>query len=229
MNRLLRAAVMAAGLVFASNSVVANVFKLEKTSVILNESDGEVAFSVKNTGDEPILLISRVDDLPGRALAERVLVSPSITRVEPGDTQAIRFSLKPGVTMTEEALIKASFESIGQAPDSQVKMPLRQEIGFLIHPKSVPVVPEPWADLRWHVEGNELVIANSGKHVVRLAPQVKLIPSLDVVPTAQFYIRPGETLRKPLPDTARSVEAIEIAPMSRYAFALPSVRLPAAD
>lgn len=67
-------------------------------------------------------------------------------------------------------------------------MPIRQEVGFLIQPSAVPQIRMPWQTLVFSISGNNLVIKNPGKHVVRLGPQIILVPSNEVVALGNPYI-----------------------------------------
>lgn len=221
MKRLLCACLLAIGGIVGSSATLANTFKLQSAGIILNEAEGEAIFNVQNTGQAPILLLSTLENLKDDDTADRILVSPPVTRIEPGDTQMVRFTLKQGEPLGEERLVKAAFEGVPQGEDNQLRVTVRQEIGFLVQPKRVAVVARPWDDLRWKVEGNELVVSNPGKHIVRLGPQVQVHPSGDYAQQGQMYVRPGETLRTKLPEGTTAVDKVTIVPLSRYGFAMP--------
>ncbi len=75
-------------------------FQLETMTVILDASDGRKVFSVKNMSKEPILLSTKVEDIPGDLpIAKDILVSPPIIRIEPEESQQINFVLKKGVSI----------------------------------------------------------------------------------------------------------------------------------
>src|ERR1700744_4855694 len=80
----------------------ASSFTLESTTVVLDEREGQVAFNVKNDGDTPLLLVSKVDNLDDSNLAGRILISPPITRVDPGQSQQVNYSLKKGAPIDHE-------------------------------------------------------------------------------------------------------------------------------
>ncbi|EMR7658957.1 fimbria/pilus periplasmic chaperone, partial [Yersinia enterocolitica] len=152
-------------------------FKLESTTVILKENDGRTSFTIENTSANPILLVTKLVDLDGKNLSKQILISPPVTRIDAGQSQQVNFVLKKGTALDSEVLLKASFEGVEQVPGNATVMPIRQEIGFLIQPNSVPQIKTPWQELVLSTSGNNLMIKNPSKHVVRLGPQVILVPS----------------------------------------------------
>lgn len=198
-------------------------FKLESTGIILSESDGRVSFNIQNTSSEPLLLVTKLIDLDNSNLSKQILISPPITRIDAGQSQQVNFVLKKTAPLTHEVLLKASFEGVSQAPDNSAKMPIRQDIGFIVQPSSVAQNKTPWAELKLSVAGQQLVISNPGKHVVRLAPQFILQPVNKVVALDQYYLQAGETKQIAITGVPTSVT---ITPLSRYGFKLQEVTLP---
>lgn len=203
-------------------SAQANSFRLQSNTIVLDEATGQATLSVKNESTEPLLLVSELKDLPGDDLASRFLVSPPVTRIDPGNTQLVRFRLKKGKPLDREWLLKASFEGVPPRKTGGARLAVRQEIGFVVQPKRLRPNAQPWRALYWRREGTELVLHNPGDHVVRLAPQMTLLPSGKAVTLNQLYVRAGETVRSPLPEDAGDIAALRITPFSRQAYALPS-------
>jgi fimbrial chaperone protein len=201
----------------AVSPAMASTFRLQSTTVILDERDGRSSFSVTNTGNEPILLLTKVEDLVDEKFAGNILITPAVTRIDPGQSQIVNFSLKKGVSSDRERMLKASFEGVTQKAESGMKMPLRQQIGFIVQPKSVPVVPKPWEDLRITQQGQQIELSNTGKHVVRLGPALTLQPSGKVVPLPAAYIMPGESVTTAAEDLP-AVNEVKITPLSRFGF-----------
>ncbi|WP_145482927.1 fimbria/pilus chaperone family protein [Yersinia aldovae] len=201
-------------------------FKLESTSVILKESEGRTSFTIDNTSGNPILLVTKVVDLDGNALSKQILISPPVTRIEAGQSQQVNFVLKKGTVLDTEVLLKASFEGVEQVQGNATVMPIRQEIGFLIQPNAVPQIKTPWQELVFSVSGNNLTIKNPSKHVVRLGPQVILVPGNEVVALGNPYILPGVSKQFPIKSSPSSVN---VTPLSRYGFVQAEVAMPVTD
>jgi fimbrial chaperone protein len=219
-----RAALIAAS-AFAASHAVAATFTLESTTVVLDERDGRTAFNVKNDGDQPLLLVSKLDNLDDSNLAGQILISPPITRIDPGQSQQVNYLLKKGPPLDREVMLKASFEGVTQkTSESATVMPIRQEIGFLIQPSAVPKVSAPWEDLKLSVDGQNLVLDNPGKHVIRLSRTLTLMPGRQTVNLDHAWLMPGEKRQIVVPE---NVESVSLTPLSRSGFVLESVTLPA--
>lgn len=193
-------------------------FQLETMTVIVDAGEPRKVFSVKNTGKEPILLSTQVSDIEGgKALAQEVMVSPPIIRIEPEQSQQINFVLKKGLALTDEALLKVSFQGVGATKTNATKMPIRQDVAMLIMPVGMSVSPTPWDTLQATQTGNTLTLKNTGKQVIRLAPNFTGQPGDHVLGLGQFYLRPGE---QKAVNVKGALSEIEISPLSRYGFKL---------
>lgn len=197
-------------------------FQLESTGIIMEESEGRVDFNVTNTSATPILLVSKLHDLDKNSFSKQIIISPPITRINPGKTQQINFILKKGVTLPHEILMKASFEGVGQAKKNSAKMPVRQEIGFLIGLSALTDNKTPWEKLKLTHNGQKLVINNPSQYVVRLAPDIMLLPGNQRIQLKNFYILPQETFSF---DITGSPSSAKIIPLSRYGFKMPDVTI----
>ena len=213
------------GMGFATCPATASSFELQSTTLVMSEQEGRATFNVTNTGRAPILLLTKLEDLGGESMAKNVLVMPSVTRIDPGQSQITSFLLKKGVKLGHEYMLKASFEGVEQRAQSGTTMPVRQEIGFILQPKFVPVISEPWKELQVTSAGTELSLINPGKHVVRIGPLVTLQPSGTEVPLARAYILPGERVSVSSESASKS-DQISITPLSRYGVVLPKAFLP---
>lgn len=220
---LYTAALFCAALLVMPNAF-ASTFRLQSNTVILDEREGRVSFNVRNLGQHPMLLVTRVEDLDDQDLSARVLVSPPITRVDPGQSQQVNFVLKKGAPLQREVLLKASFEGITQKLDgATVAMPVRQEIGFLIQAASVPRSDSPWQALKFSQQGDGLVVENTGQRVVRLDRALTLLPANTQASLDNAFLMPGE---KRHIATAGQVQEVGFTPMSRFGFLQTAVTLP---
>lgn len=206
------------GSLFLLSSVAQASFQLETMTVIVDASEPRKVFSVKNTGKEPILLSTKVSDIEGgKALAHYVMVSPPIIRIEPSESQQINFVLKKGIDLHDEALLKVSFQGVGATKENAAKMPIRQDVGMLIMPEDMSVSPTPWEALKVTQQDEILTLTNTGKQVIRLAPNFTEKPGEQAHGLGQFYLRPGEQKTVTVKDR---LNEIEIFPLSRYGFKL---------
>lgn len=201
----------------------AATFTLESPTIIFNETDQRVAFNVKNDGESPMLLVSKLEDLGEDKLSQRILIAPPIARIDPGQSQQINFSLKKGAKLEHEYMLKASFEGVSQTGRGSLVMPVRQEIGFLVQAGAVPVSKTPWDNLKLSLADRHLTLSNPSTHVIRLAPSVKLLPANKTVALPHAYLMPGESRTVEIDDAA---DKIEIVPLSRYGLVLPAVTMP---
>lgn len=217
---------LALGTAICANPAVAGTFTLQSPSLVLPEQDSRVAFNVKNDGESPILLVTKLEDLDGGNFAGRLLVAPPVTRIDPGQSQQVNFILKQGPALEREIMLKASFEGVTQQSEkSGMVFPVRQDIGFIIQPAAVSKVNDPWRDLEVSASASELVLHNPGKHVIRLGRSLTLKPNGQVVNLDGAYVMAGATKRVPI--TAQPT-ALGIVPLSRYGFTLDPVELPVA-
>jgi len=191
-------------------------FQLETMTVILDAGEPRKVFSVKNTGKEPILLSTKVSDIAGSTVqAQDIMVSPPITRIEPEQSQQINFVLKKGVNVTDETLLKVSFQGVGAVQTNATKMPIRQDVAMLIMPAGMSVTQTPWNALEAKQQGNTLVLTNTGKQVIRLTPNFVGLPDNQPYSLGQFYLRPGEVKKI---EVKSPLKEIQISPLSRYGF-----------
>lgn len=195
-------------------------FQLETMTVILNADEDRKVFSVKNTSKEPILLSTKIQDIPGGdAIAKDIMISPPIIRIEPQGSQQINFILKKGVSLPHEAMLKVSFQGVSSAKQNVTKMPIRQDVAMLVVPKGLVESQKPWENLKIEQSGNQLTLTNSGKQVVRLSPNFVTLPDNQTRSIGQLYLRPGESRAV---NVEGPVKEIKLSPLSRYGFKSPT-------
>lgn len=207
--------ILAAVSLLASAAAHAN-FQLETMTVIVDESEPRKVFNVKNTSKEPILLSTKVVNLQGgEELASDVMVSPPIIRIEPEQSQQINFVLKKGLTLSHEAILKVSFQGVGATKVNTTKMPIRQDVAMLITPAGMKVSQTPWEALQVSQHGDTLTLTNTGKQVIRFAPNFTVEPGNENYSVGQFYLRPNESKTV---NVKGEIDTITISPLSRYGF-----------
>jgi P pilus assembly chaperone PapD len=192
----------------------------QTTVVILYEEDGETSIMVRNTDSTPALLHSIIEDIP-EDTESLVLLTPPVSRVEPGDNQLVRFLLQTKVPLKTERLKRVIFEGINARPQvagrGVIGVSVRQNLPLIIHPKGLPRNREPWKLLQWRVEDSKLIVANNSAYVVRLGAEIVVNPSREVVTLPRTYVLPGETLSMPTKSTTGAT-SVTISPATVYGF-----------
>ncbi|WP_349292383.1 fimbria/pilus chaperone family protein [Pseudomonas sp. MWU15-20650] len=214
--------------VFFSAVSAADGMLPETTVVVLYEEDGEATLNIKNTDAGPALLHSVVENVP-EDLEPLLIVTPPITRVEAGDTQLVRFITTLEHPLKTQRLKRVSFEGIPQARvpgGATIGITLRQNLPLILHPRGLPRHDMPWELLTWKRTGEQLTVHNDSAYVVRLAPDVQLLPKGGSATLSRTYILPGEVLAAKADGALRDVVEVEIQPATVYGFSVDSYRAP---
>lgn len=194
------------------------------TSVILiNEQSGEAVANVRNTDPYPVILHTSAVNTPEDKEALFV-VNPPTARVEPGQTQLVRFMLINDAPLRSERLKRVVFEGLppSSTDKNAVQLTVRQDLPVLVHPRGLPVEHEPWKHLKWGTEGDELWISNPSRYVVRLDQRIEAMPAKTEMVLPKNYILPGERLALRAGDghSLAGISAIRLFPMSSYGYAV---------
>lgn len=215
-----------AGAILAAvgGSAFATGMQPETSVIILKESDRETSINITNTDNLPSLLYSTIEDTPedGESL---VLLTPPVARVDPGETQLVRFLLKPAEPVKVQRLKRAVFEGFPQRsnPDGSavIGVTLRQNLPLIVHPKGLELIRDPWKLLSWRIQDNKLVVINDSAYVVRLNQAVQLLPSGKSAMLPRAYILPGETLIAQGNENAAGT-SVKIKPATVFGYAVDS-------
>lgn len=200
----------------------------ETTVVILYEEDGEATINIKNTDAGPALLHSVVENIP-EDLEPLLIVTPPITRVEAGDTQLVRFISTLKTPLKTQRLKRVSFEGIPQARDAggaTIGITLRQNLPLILHPQGLARHHTPWELLKWRRTGAGLAVHNDSAYVVRLAPDVQMLPKGILATLPRAYILPGEVLTAKVESPLDGVTEVEFQPATVYGFSVDHYRAP---
>lgn len=214
--------------VFFTAAAVADGMQPETTVVVLYEEDGEATINIKNTDAQPALLHSVVENVPDD-LEPLLIVTPPIMRVEAGDTQLVRFISTLKAPLKTQRLKRVSFEGIPQArPEggATIGITLRQNLPLILHPQGLPRHHTPWELLQWKRAGERLTVHNDSAYVVRLAPDVRLLPQGILATLPRSYILPGEVLALKVDSPLAGVAEVEIEPATVYGFSADNYRTP---
>lgn len=206
--------------VFPSLSRASGVLP-ETSTVIINEGQKGGSINVKNTEKVPVLLYTKVVDLADDP-SPRVIVTQPVARLEPGQSQRVRFVLNTDGPLQSEHIKRVYFEGVAEqsAAGGQVSVTVRQDLPMIIVPKGFMPKRDLWTDLSWSINGENLKVKNTGKQVVRLAQHLKLQPAGVVLNLKKTYILPGETLTAAIPEGSRLIgqQQVEFSPVSRFGF-----------
>ena len=214
---LLSVSLLAAGTAQAS-------LQLQSSVIVVDAGEGEGVISLKNKSESPVLLHSAVVDIAEDS-EPLLLVTPPITRVDPGDTQMVRFILKnEGAGRPVERLRRATFEGIPQAAPGVVSIAVRQNIPVIIRPKGLKPNSTPWTLLQWQRTDTGLSVTNTGAYVVRMAPELSLANGGASLSLPRTYILPGETLTVPAATPLAATEQISFRPASLNGYLLEPVQ-----
>ncbi|SKA95660.1 P pilus assembly protein, chaperone PapD [Pseudomonas extremaustralis] len=198
----------------------------ETTVVVLYEEQGEATINIKNTDAAPALLHSVVENVP-EDLEPLLIVTPPITRVEAGETQLVRFIGTLQEPLKTQRLKRVTFEGIPQARvggGATIGITLRQNLPLILHPRGLPVHHSPWELLKWRRAGERLTVHNDSAYVVRLAPEVQLLPQGVLATLPRTYVLPGEALTLKVEGSLEGVAGVEIHPATIYGFSADSHR-----
>lgn len=200
----------------------------ETSLLIIDESNMGGTINLVNTDALPNLLYTTITDLPDDKGVHLNVTQP-VVRVEPGQTQQLRFIMKSDAPLTIEHLKRVVFEGIPPKDFSKsmkVGFNLRQDIPVLIHPKNLPIVKDAWTLLNWTSTGSTITVKNPSPYVVRLALTVQTLPSGANARIGKPYILPGEILTATLNKPATTDSQVKFSPASRYGIEVASYTAP---
>ncbi|MGE7990294.1 hypothetical protein ACQKPE_04435 [Pseudomonas sp. NPDC089554] len=86
----------------------------------------------------------------------------------------------------------------GASPEPHMAS-LNADLAGLAGPGGLPEKSDPWTLLEWSVEGQQLVVRNDSRYVVRLYRQVNVIAANTNLMLPNTYILPGQMHRLELP------------------------------
>ncbi|MBE4855183.1 MULTISPECIES: fimbria/pilus chaperone family protein [Enterobacter cloacae complex] len=196
----------------------------ETSLLVIDEATHSGTINVKNTDSHPSLLYTDVVDLPDDKGLKLVTTQP-VVRLEPGQTQQLRFILQTSKPLDVEHYKRVTFEGIPpKSDDNKVKIGIniRQDLPVLIRPAKLAVVTDAWKFLDWTASGTSVTVKNPSKYVVRLAQNVVLQPSGISGVLAKTYILPGETMTVSMGKSVSGNNKVKFFPASRYGVEVPS-------
>ena len=197
--------------------------------VIVYEQEGEASVSVTNTDNQLALLHVTLEDIP-EDTEPLLVVTPPLSRVEPGKSQLVRFIFQDQQPLKSQRLKRVVFEGMPkgrpatEAGHARVGVTVRQNLPVIIHPKGLATNRTPWTGLTWHLQNNELQVHNDTPYVVRLAQELRLLPGDGRAMLPRTYVLPGERLR--VPASGAGASTVRLQPATLYGFAVAAYDAP---
>lgn len=222
-RRYIALAMVAVTLYGAGKHHVANAAGMqpETTVVLVKAAEGEGSIAVRNTDNQAALLHVALVNLPEDP-EELLLVTPPVSRVEPGKQQSVRFILQPGAELTTQRMVRATFEGIApRRTDGRghVAVTIQHNLPVIIHPEHLPLKRDPWALLKWRVVAGQLTVENPSPYVVRLASEISLLPGKHPLSLPATYLLPGHQQALPLGAGITGTK-VQFTPASLYGYAV---------
>ncbi len=195
----------------------------ETSVVLVNVADGEGVITVTNTDQQAALLYTSLENLPEDS-DNFLVVTPPVARVEPGETQLVRFIVQSENPITTQRLKRVNFEGIPQKDpnaSARVGVTVRQNLPVLITPSDLQLKADPWTLLKWTVNGTTLTVTNDSRYVVRMNQQVNVMPAKIQLTLPRTYILPGMTdhFEMPAGTLLTSDTTVQIFPATTYGYA----------
>ncbi|AIO73352.1 fimbria/pilus chaperone family protein [Burkholderia multivorans] len=181
----------------------------ETSVVLIDEAVGETAMKVRNTDDKPALLYTIIEHVPDDQ-EKLFTVTPPVARVDPGQTQLVRFILTNKTPLKTERLARVVFDTIGERKDpdaSVVAIRVRQNLPVIMHPKGLAVNREPWKLLKWESVDGKLRVVNPSPYVVRLGATVEVLPMKKQAYLPNTYMLPGQSTYVMMPKDDKRQDA----------------------
>lgn len=217
---------LAFSLLFNQISAYAAGMVPETSLLVIDEATHSGTMNVKNTDTTPALLYTTIIDLPDDTNnGIKLIATQPVVRLEPGQTQQLRFILQNNAPLDVEHYKRVTFEGIPPKNDDKkikIGINIRQDLPVLIRPAKLAVVTDAWKTLQWSGSGTTAKVTNPSKYVVRLAQNVIFQPSGAAGSLKKTYILPGETLDIAVSKSVGGNNKVKFFPASRYGVEVPS-------
>ncbi|MGS4882827.1 fimbria/pilus periplasmic chaperone [Photobacterium damselae] len=200
-------------------------FSISQSGVVVSAASGEANISVRNLGQQEILLFASESEKETKAISGQSLfmLSPPISKLKPGESQVIRIFLKDK-NINKEMLGRLRFQELTSEPNNKTKTIINSayNIAAVARPALLVENPEPWKGLKVENSKSGVVLKNDTLYVVRMMKTIRFKVSGKIVSKniSNGYILPGSsiTFNKVKYST---LDSIEINPVSTTASILP--------
>ncbi|WP_186200154.1 fimbria/pilus chaperone family protein [Burkholderia gladioli] len=199
----------------------------ESSVVLVDEKTGEGTMTVQNTDTEPVLLYTTIENI-SEDPEDLVVATPPMARLEPGQSQLVRFLLTGKQPLATQRLKRVAFEGIPLAhgSDNQIHTIFRQNLPMIIAPRALEKLKDPWTRLSATLGVDKLRVCNHSPYVVRMAQQVRVDgPNLSIN-LPKTYLLPGEHFELNLPQKQSGpASSVTMWPATVYGYAVGSYRI----
>ena len=198
----------------------------DTTVLLISQKTSIAQMGVQNSDPEPLLLLTTIVEI-GEQKSTTVYAVPTVTRVEPGARQIVRFVLdETEAPLKVQQLKRVLFEGIPAVKTGvggTVQTTIRHDLPVIISPAGLEEDPAPWKKLQLRWADNQLTLSNPSPYVVRLSQIVSTLSNntnLNILP--RTYVLPGESFSIAVPGgLAADVNELRLYPASPYGFDVP--------
>lgn len=195
----------------------------ETSIIIIYEEQGEATIRVRNTDTQAALLLTSINTIQEESDV-LLVATPPVSRLEPDETQLVRFILQTTEPLKEQRLQRVVFEGMqpkNTASGMRLNMNLRQNLPVIIHPKGMVLERQPWTLLQWSIRDQQLHVENPSPYVVRLGQSVELLPTAGSVRLNNSYVLPGQKFSFPLDaKQAATIKEVRLSPATVYGYSV---------
>lgn len=195
-------------------------------TVVLSSQKNFGYAEVRNTDDYPVLLYTKIISLQDDPFP-RVMVSNPVIRLEGKGIAKVKFIIEQKKhDATVEHIKRVIFESIPTMTVTKrnIDIIVSQNMPMIIEPTLETSNKENWNDLVWLEDKKGFYVKNNGARVVRLMPEIKIIPNEKVVQIDKTYILPGERLLLTSDALPNGNSSVEFYPVTTYGVSVGSIK-----
>lgn len=201
----------------------------ETSVVLIKVAEGEGSINVRNSDAQAALLHTSLENIE-EDTAELLVVVPPVARVEPEQSQRVRFIVTGNEPIVTQRLKRVSFEGIPQktpGASSRISISVRQNLPVVLHPANLALKSDPWTLLNWSLEGDRVRVRNPSPYVIRLQKSILLQPGSASAELPNTYLLPGQDLALDINgQPPAALESVRLFPASLYGFQVPAYDAP---
>lgn len=177
------------------------------TRVIYPGEQREITVQLSNNGDVPALAQAWIDEKPDTENVAKArspfLLTPPVTRVNPGKGQSLRIRLiEQGLPQDRESLYWLTVLELPPKPAegtaaNKLQMAFASRLKLFYRPKGLGSLESGIQSLQWKLQGDELVCTNPGAFHITFVG-IRLGGQEVTLDKGSAMVAPRDTLRLPL-------------------------------